>query len=513
MPLTSEICLPDGKSYNQPLGLFIDNEFRESISGKTFEVVNPTTEEVIAHVSEAGAEDVDLAVAAARRAFNGTWRQTSPEDRGKLLRRVADLIEKNLDLLAKVETLNNSKAQQWAIGDVMHCVSVFNYYAGWADKMEGKVIDVDTERYNFTKREPFGVCGLIIPWNAPLVLMSWKVAPALAAGNTVVVKTSELTPLSALLLAEYFKQAGVPAGIINVVSGFGNVAGAALASHMDVAKISFTGSTTTGRAIMQAAAKSNLKPVTLELGGKGPNIVFDDADFDAAVEWVTFGIFYSSGQVCCAGSRVYVQAGIYNRFLDALRTRVAQIQLGDPFDIKTFHRPQTSKAQFDRILRYIKSGVDDGAKIEAGGSRWGEKGFFVQPTIFSGASQDMKIMRDEIFGPVCVVSRFETQDEVVQAANATSYGLASGVHTKNIDRALNMSNLLETGTVWVNQVRTHQQNACSSLTLLRAKYNTIHHQLPFGGYKESGIGRELGAAVLEHYTTIKTVSVRLWGTQ
>ncbi|SCO26569.1 probable aldehyde dehydrogenase [Fusarium fujikuroi] len=406
-----------------------------------FAQVNPTTEGVIAHVSEAGAEDVDLAVAAARRAFKGPWCTTSPEDRGKLLRRVADLIEENLELLAKVETLNNGKAQQWAIGDVKHCVSVFNYYAGWADKMEGKVIDVDTERFSFTKREPFGVCGLIVPWNAPLVLMSWKVAPALAAGNTVVVKTSELTPLSALLLANLFKQAGAPAGIFNVISGFGGVAGAALASHMDVAKISFTGSTTTGRAIMQAAAKSNLKPVTLELGGKGPNIVFDDADFDAAVEWVTFGIFYSSGQVCCAGSRVY-----------------------------------------------IKSGVDDGAKIEAGGSRWGDKGFFVQPTIFSGASHDMKIMRDEIFGPVCVVSRFQTQDEVVQAANATSYGLASGVHTKNIDRALNVSNLLEAGTVWVNQ-------------------------LPFGGYKESGIGRELGAAVLESYTTIKTVSVRLSGTQ
>ncbi|KAG5822530.1 hypothetical protein H9Q74_007363 [Fusarium xylarioides] len=410
-----------------------------------------STEEIIARVSEAGFEDVDLAVAAARRAFKGPWRTTNPEDRGKLLRRVADLIEKNLDLLAKVETLNNGKAQQWAIGDVKHCVSVFNYYAGWADKMEGKVIDVDTERFNFTKREPFGVCGLIVPWNAPFVLMSWKVAPALAAGNTVVVKTSELTPLSALLLADYFKGAGAPAGIFNVVSGFGNVAGTALASHMGVAKISFTGSTTTGRAIMQAAAKSNLKPVTLELGGKGPNIVFDDADFDAAVEWVTFGIFYSSGQ--------------------------------------------TSKAQFDRILGYIKSGVEDGAKIEAGGSRWGEKGFFIKPTIFSGASHDMKIMRDEIFGPVCVVSRFETQDEVVQAANATSYGLASGVHTKSIDRALNVSNLLETGTVWVNQ------------------YNTIHHQLPFGGYKESGIGRELGAAVLESYTTIKTVSVRLSGTQ
>ncbi|KAF4436071.1 aldehyde dehydrogenase [Fusarium acutatum] len=469
MPLTSEICLPNGKSYNQPLGLFIDNEFRESINGKTFEVVNPTTEEVIAHVSEAVTEDIDLAVAAARGAFKGPWRTTSPEDRGKLLRRVSDLIEKNLDLLAKVETLNNGKAQQWAIGDVKHCASVFNYYAGWADKMEGKVIDVDAERFNFTKREPFGVCGMIVPWNAPLVLMSWKVAPALAAGNTVVVKTSELTPLSTLLLADYFKQAGAPAGIFNVISGFGNVAGAALASHMDVAKISFTGSTTTGRSIMQAAAKSNLKPVTLELGGKGPNIVFDDADFDAAVEWVTFGIFYSSGQVCCAGSRV-----------------VAKIQVGDPFDIKTFHGPQTSKAQFDRILGYIKSGIDDGAKIEAGGSRWGEKGFFVQPTIFSGASHDMKIMRDEIFGPVCVVSRFETQDEVVQAANATSYGLASGLHTKNIDRALNVSNLLETGTVWVNQ-------------------------LPFGGYKESGIGRELGAAVLENYTTIKTVSVRLSG--
>ncbi|SCN79194.1 probable aldehyde dehydrogenase [Fusarium fujikuroi] len=400
-----------------------------------------STEEVIARVSEAGEKDVDLAVAAARRAFKGPWCTTSPEDRGKLLRRVADLIEENLELLAKVETLNNGKAQQWAIGDVKHCVSVFNYYAGWADKMEGKVIDVDTERFSFTKREPFGVCGLIVPWNAPLVLMSWKVAPALAAGNTVVVKTSELTPLSALLLANLFRQAGAPAGIFNVISGFGAVAGAALASHMDVAKISFTGSTTTGRAIMQAAAKSNLKPVTLELGGKGPNIVFDDADFDAAVEWVTFGIFYSSGQVCCAGSRVY-----------------------------------------------IKSGVDDGAKIEAGGSRWGDKGFFVQPTIFSGASHDMKIMRDEIFGPVCVVSRFQTQDEVVQAANATSYGLASGVHTKNIDRALNVSNLLEAGTVWVNQ-------------------------LPFGGYKESGIGRELGAAVLESYTTIKTVSVRLSGTQ
>ncbi|KAH7127338.1 putative aldehyde dehydrogenase [Dactylonectria macrodidyma] len=491
MSLFNQIKLPNGSIYHQPLGLFINNEMRPSISGKTFPVVKLSSEEIIAHVYEAESVDVDAAVTAARLAFRSEWRTISPERRARLLSKVADLMEENLELLAHLETLNNGKAIQLARGDVAHCVSVYKYYSGWADKVEGRVVDIDNQQFSYTTKEPFGVCGQIIPWNSPLVSMAWKLGPALAAGNTVVLKTAEQTPLSALVVARYFNDAGFPPGVLNVIAGLGHVAGKALAEQKDVNKIAFTGSTATGRAIMEAAAKSNLKPITLELGGKGPNIVFDDANFEAALEWTSFGIFYNSGQVCAAGSRIYVQSRIYKRFLQALKDKAAAIVVGNPFNPNTFQGPQTSQAQFDRVMEYIRDGINAGAKIETGGSRWGQKGYFVEPTIFSGASPSMKIMNEEIFGPVAVISEFHTEDEAIEAANATDHGLASGIHTQNLDRAIRVSRALEAGTVWINQ------------------YNAIHHQLPFGGKKQSGIGKELGEAALASYTTIKSVSIRL----
>jgi len=322
-------------------------------------------------------------------------------------------------------------------------------------------------------------------------MWSWKVAPAIATGNTVVIKTAEQTPLGGLVAANLVKEAGFPPGVINVISGFGKTAGAALASHMDVDKIAFTGSTVTGRAIMKAAAGSNLKKVTLELGGKSPNIVFADADIDNAISWVNFGIFFNHGQCCCAGSRIYVQESIYDSFVEKFKERAQKNVVGDPFASDTFQGPQVSQVQFDRIMNYIKAGKDAGAKVEIGGNRKGDQGYFIEPTIFSNVTEDMKIMQEEIFGPVCSISKFKTKEEAIKVGNATTYGLAAAVHTTNLNTAIEVSDALKAGTVWVNS------------------YNTLHHQMPFGGYKESGIGRELGEEALGNYTQTKTVSIRL----
>ena len=320
-------------------------------------------------------------------------------------------------------------------------------------------------------------------------MWSWKIGPAIAAGNTVVIKTAEQTPLSGLVAAKLIKEAGFPPGVINVISGFGKTAGAAIASHMDVDKVAFTGSTVVGRQIMKAAAGSNLKKVTLELGGKSPNIVFEDADIDNAISWVNFGIFFNHGQCCCAGSRIYVQESIYDKFIERFRERAAANKVGDPFGQDTFQGPQVSQLQFDRIMSYIDAGKKAGAKVETGGERHGDKGYFIQPTIFSGVTEDMKIMQEEIFGPVCAISKFKTKEEAIRLGNSTTYGLAAAVHTKNLNTAIEVSNALRAGTVWVNT------------------YNTIHWQLPFGGFKESGIGRELGEVALDNYLQTKTVSV------
>ncbi|ORX99030.1 aldehyde dehydrogenase, allergen Cla h 10 [Clohesyomyces aquaticus] len=482
---------PHSGEYEQPTGLFINNEWVKGVDGKTFEVINPTDESVICSVQEATEKDVDIAVAAARKAFEGSWRKETPEQRGKYLVKLADLFEKNIDLLAAVESLDNGKAITMAKGDVGACAGTLRYYGGWADKIEGKVIETAHDTFNYTRKEPIGVCGQIIPWNFPLLMWAWKIGPAIAAGNTIVMKTAEQTPLSALVACNLVKEAGFPPGVINVISGFGKIAGAAIAAHMDVDKVAFTGSTVVGRQIMKAAAGSNLKKVTLELGGKSPNIVFDDADIDNAISWVNFGIYFNHGQCCCAGSRVYVQEGIYDKFIQRFKERAAKNTVGDPFDTNTFQGPQVSQLQFDRIMSYIEEGKKAGATIETGGKRIGNKGFFIEPTIFSNVTEDMKIVQEEIFGPVCSISKFKTKEEVIAIGNNTTYGLAAAVHTTNLNTALEVANALRAGTVWVNT------------------YNTLHHQLPFGGYKESGIGRELGEAALDNYTQNKTVSIRL----
>jgi len=491
MSLTVELTTPSSGKYSQPTGLFINNEWVKGVDGKTFEVINPSTEEVITSVHEATEKDVDIAVAAARKAFEGPWRKVTPEDRGKLLVKLADLVEKNLDLLAAVESLDNGKAIGMAKGDIGMVAGCLRYYGGWADKIEGKVMDTNPDTFSYTRQEPIGVCGQIIPWNFPMLMWAWKIGPAVATGNTVVLKTAEQTPLSALVAANLVKEAGFPPGVINIISGFGKVAGAAISSHMDVDKVAFTGSTVVGRQVMKAAAGSNLKKVTLELGGKSPNIVFNDADIENAISWVNFGIFFNHGQCCCAGSRVYVQSGIYDKFVERFKARALANKVGDPFSAETFQGPQVSQLQYDRIMSYISEGKKAGATVVTGGERHGDKGYFIQPTIFSNVTEDMKIMQEEIFGPVCSIAKFETEEEIMRTANHTTYGLASAVHTTNLNTALRVANNIRAGTVWVNQ------------------YNMLHHQIPFGGYKESGIGRELGEAALANYTQTKSVSIRL----
>ncbi|EEY15433.1 aldehyde dehydrogenase [Verticillium alfalfae VaMs.102] len=493
MGLSAELKTPVTGTYTQPTGLFINNEWVEGVDKKTFEVVNPSTEEVIVSVSEATEKDVDIAVAAARKAFNGVWRQTTPGQRSIYLLKLAELVEKNIDLLAAVESLDNGKSITMAKGDVGAVVGCIRYYGGWADKIEGKTIDVAPDMFHYTRQEPIGVCGQIIPWNFPILMLAWKIAPALATGNTVVMKTAEQTPLSGLVFANLIKEAGFPPGVFNLINGFGKVAGAAISSHMDIDKVAFTGSTLVGRQIMKAAAASNLKKVTLELGGKSPNIVFNDADIEQAISWVNFGIYYNHGQCCCAGTRIYVQEGIYDKFLEAFKKRAQENKVGDPFHDETFQGPQVSQLQFDRIMEYIKIGKEEGATVETGGERHGDKGYFIQPTIFSNVKADMKIMQEEIFGPVCAIAKFKDEDEVIALGNDSTYGLAAAVHTKDLNTAIRVSNQLKAGTVWVN---------C---------YNMLHHQVPFGGFKESGIGRELGEAALSNYTQNKSVAIRLGG--
>ncbi|CAG8960852.1 hypothetical protein HYFRA_00002389 [Hymenoscyphus fraxineus] len=486
-----QLSTPSSGKYTQPTGLFINNEWVKGVEGKTFETINPSTEEVICSVSEATEKDVDIAVAAARKAFEGEWSKVTPQNRGRFLVNLADLLEKNMDLIAAVESLDNGKSLAMAKGDLTAVTGCLRYYGGWADKIEGKVIDTNTDTFTYTRQEPIGVCGQIIPWNFPMLMWAWKIGPAVATGNTVVLKTAEQTPLSALVAASFIKEAGFPPGVINIISGFGKVAGAALSSHMDVDKIAFTGSTPVGRQIMKAAASSNLKKVTLELGGKSPNIVFNDADIENAISWVNFGIFFNHGQCCCAGSRVYVQSGIYDKFVERFKARAAANKVGDPFASDTFQGPQISQLQYDRIMGYIETGKSEGATVLTGGKRHGDKGYFIQPTIFSDVTEDMKIMQEEIFGPVCSIAKFETEEEAIKTGNHSTYGLAAAVHTTNLNTAIRVANSIKAGTVWVNQ------------------YNMLHWQVPFGGYKESGIGRELGEAALANYTQTKSVAIRL----
>jgi aldehyde dehydrogenase (NAD+) len=473
--------------------LLINNQWVPSESGKTFATINPSTGEEICQVAEADAGDVDKAVAAARAAFDqGPWKKMKASERGRLLYHLADLIEQNADQLARLETLDNGKPLSIAKAvDVTKAIACYRYFAGWADKVQGKTIPIDGDFFCYTRHEPIGVIGQIIPWNYPLLMQAWKLAPALATGNTIVMKPAEQTPLSALRLGELIVEAGFPEGVVNLLPGFGSTAGAAISRHMDVDKVAFTGSTEVGRLIMEAAAKSNLKRISLELGGKSPNIIFADTDLDEAVEGAHLGLFVNQGQSCCAGSRVFVEETIYDEFVEKSIARARKRRVGDPLDPRTDQGPQVSASQFDRILGYIESGKREGATLACGGERVGDRGYFIQPTVFSDVRDEMKIAREEIFGPVMSIIRFKDMDEVIARANHTTYGLAAGVWTRDIKKAHAVANSMRAGTVWVN---------C---------YHVLDTRAPFGGYKQSGMGRELGEYGLQQYTEVKTVTLKL----
>jgi aldehyde dehydrogenase (NAD+) len=473
--------------------LFINGKWVNSISGKTFATLNPATGQEICQVAEADSADVDLAVKAARKAFeSGPWKKMSAAERGRRINKLADLTEKNLQELAALESLDNGKPLRDSLNaDLPLSIKALRYYAGWCDKTHGKTIPVEGEFFCYTKHEPVGVVGQIIPWNFPLLMLAWKWAPALATGCTIVLKPAEQTPLTALRMAELAQEADIPDGVINVLSGFGPTAGAAITSHMDVDKVAFTGEGSTGQLVMQAAAKSNLKRVSLELGGKSPNVVFADADLDAAVEGAYFGLFFNQGQCCCAGSRLFVEEKIHDAFVEKLVARAKKQRIGDPFDMTTTQGPQISQEQCDRIMGYIDIGVSEGANLLSGGKRVGNKGYFIQPTIFDGVKDNMRIAKEEIFGPVMNILKFKDVDEVVQRGNKTFYGLAAAIWTKDITKAHRVANSLKAGTVWVN---------C---------YDVFDAAAPFGGFKMSGIGRELGEYALSLYTEVKTVYINL----
>ncbi|KAL6259583.1 hypothetical protein P5V15_009500 [Pogonomyrmex californicus] len=491
----SSAALPAPET-NPPIlytGIFVNNEWHKSKSQKTFPTVNPATGEVIAEVQEGDTADIDFAVQAANKAFkrNSPWRTMDASQRGILLNRLANLIERDWKYIASLETLDNGKPYSNAYSmDIPFGAGVLRYYAGWADKWHGKVIPADGKVLAYTRHEPVGVCGQIIPWNFPLLMMAWKIAPAIATGNVIILKPAEQTPLTALYVAQLTKEAGFPDGVINVVPGYGK-AGAALVTHDKVDKIAFTGSTEVGKLIKQNAAMSNLKRTTLELGGKSPNIILQDVDINHAVETAHFGLFFNMGQCCCAGSRTYVQSKIYDEFVEKSALRAKSKTVGDPFDLKVEQGPQIDETQLNKIIDMIQSGKDQGANLVTGGERIGDKGYFVAPTVFADVKDDMTIAREEIFGPVQQILKFHDLDEVIDRANDTDYGLAAAVFTKDLNKANYIVQGLRAGTVWVNT------------------YNMIIPQVPFGGYKQSGHGRELGEYGLEAYTEVKSVMIQL----
>ncbi|RVE49155.1 hypothetical protein evm_006162 [Chilo suppressalis] len=472
--------------------LFINNEWVDAVSKKTFPTINPQDETVITQVAEGDKADIDIAVAAAKKAFHrySEWRTMDASQRGRLLLKLADLIERDYKYLADLETLDNGKPVKQAEGEVQWSAGIIRYYAGKADKILGSTIPADGDVLSFTLKEPVGVCAQIIPWNYPIPMMSWKLAPALAAGCTIIVKPAEQTPLTALAIAALIKEAGFPPGVVNVVPGYGPTAGAALTHHPDVDKVAFTGSTEVGRIVLGAASAVNLKRVTLELGGKSPLVVFNDADVEKAAQIAHAAAFANGGQCCCAGTRTYVQSGIYDQFVQKAAEIAKNRSVGNPFD-DVQQGPQIDKDMFQKVLHYIAAGKESGARCLVGGDKLGSKGYYIKPTVFADVKDNMKIAREEIFGPVQSIFKFETFEEVVDRANDTNYGLGAGVITNDITTALSFAKQVRAGSVWINT------------------YDHVTSQTPFGGFKDSGLGRELGEDGINQYLEIKTVTLGL----
>jgi aldehyde dehydrogenase (NAD+) len=476
--------------------LFIDGQWVDAESGKTFITPNPATGEPLAEIAEADKADIDKAVDAARRAFEGKWSKLSARDRGRLLYKLSQLIEQNAAELAELETADNGKPiRESQFVDLPQVAENFEYFAGWATKIEGETIPVPGKMFNYTLREPVGVCGQIIPWNFPLLMAAWKLAPALAAGNTVVLKPAEQTPVNAMELGKLIQEAGFPEGVVNIVPGYGETAGAALAGHPGINKVAFTGSTEVGKIIARSAAE-NLTKVSLELGGKAPNIVFADADMEQAVNGAMMGIFFNQGQVCCAGSRLFVEEDVKDEFLSRLKEKSQKIVVGDPMDKNTHMGPQVSEEQLDRIKSYVTIGREEGAGIYCGGEpprldAAFAGGYFFQPTILTDVNNRMRVAQEEIFGPVVSVIAFKDEEDLIRQANETIYGLSAGIWTRDITRAHRFAKEIKAGVVWVNT------------------YNMFNAASPFGGYKQSGYGREMGKHALDLYTQVKSVWVDL----
>jgi phenylacetaldehyde dehydrogenase len=472
--------------------MLINGKWVDSASGKTFPTYNPATGEVLSNIAEGDKEDIDRAVKAARAAFEtGPWSKISPSERGQMIWRLGDLLQKHLEEFAQLESLDNGKPLKIArVADLPLAIDHFRYYAGWATKIEGNTVPMSGWKqgmfHAYTMREPVGVVGQIIPWNFPLLMAAWKLGPALATGCTIVLKPAEQTPLTALRLGELIQEAGIPDGVVNIVPGYGETAGAALAAHPDVDKIAFTGSTEVGKLILHAAA-GNLKKVSLELGGKSPNIIFDDADLDSAIPGAASAIFFNQGQCCCAGSRLYVEKKAFDKVVEGVAENAAKIRVRPGFDPDSDLGPLVSEEQLNRVCGYLESGAKEGAKAVTGGSREGTTGYFVKPTVLVNTNPKMKVVQEEIFGPVVTAIPFSDPSEIVATANDTIYGLAAGVWTRDIKKAHQMAAKIKAGTVWIN---------C---------YNIFDATLPFGGYKQSGWGREMGHEVLEHYTEVKSV--------
>lgn len=493
LELEYEVTLPNGLKFTQPAGLFINNEFVKSQAGKTLDSINPATGEINGTVYAAEQEDVDIAVAAARKAFK-SWKKLTGVARGDLLFEMCRLMEEDKEILSAIEAWDSGKTkEQNAKYDIEETINVFKYYAGWADKIQGRLIQNDPKKLAYTVHEPYGVCGQIIPWNYPILMAAWKLAPALAAGNVVILKSSEITPLSILYFATLFKRAGFPPGVVNILSGYGATAGKALASHMGVDKVAFTGSTATGK-IIQQLATANLKAVTLECGGKSPLIVRADAELDQAVKWAAVGIMLNQGQICTSTSRIYVHEAVYDEFLEQFAAHIKDVyKQGHMFDDEAVVGPQVSKMQYEKILSYIEIGKKEGARLVLGGEANTElgSGYFIKPTVFADVQPNFRVVNEEIFGPVVVVGKFSDDAEVVEYANGTEYGLGAAIFTKDIAVAHNMAADIEAGMVWINS----------------SNDSDLH--VPFGGVKMSGVGRELGEYGLSTYTQAKAVHVNL----